>query len=123
MIVEIDKQEKYTLVSIKDQKLTSQNAPDLKSQFTVIHGEGEKNIILDLGNVEYCDSSGLSAILQGNRFCKSSSGTFVISGVKETVQKIIAISQLDKVLSITPTVSEAVDLVHMDEVERDLMNE
>jgi len=123
MVLNIDKQDKFTLVTIQEQKLTSQNAPELKSQFTVLHGEGVKNIVLDLKNVEYCDSSGLSAILQGNRFCKSSNGSFVICSVNDTVQKIISISQLDKVLSITPTSNEAIDMVIMDEVERDLMNE
>jgi hypothetical protein len=38
------------------------------------------------------------------------------------VEKLITISQLDSVLKITPTVNEAVDLVYMEEVERDLEN-
>jgi anti-sigma B factor antagonist len=123
MNISATKKDKYTLVKVDEEKLVSLNAPDLKSQFVVIHGQGERNIILDLSGVNYCDSSGLSAILVGNRFCKSVNGSFILSGVRDTVMKIISISQLDKVLVITPTVDEAVDLVYMDEVERDLMNE
>jgi anti-sigma B factor antagonist len=123
MNITATKKDKYTLIKITDTKLTSLNAPDLKSQFVVVHGEGERNIIVDMGDVTYSDSSGLSAILTGNRLCRESNGTFVLAEVKESVLKIISISQLDKVLTITPTVSEAADLVYMDEVERDLMNE
>jgi anti-sigma B factor antagonist len=117
------KEEKYTLVRPEEKKLTSQNAPELKSLFVVLHSEGIRNIVIDLGAVEYADSSGLSAILVGNRFCKGLNGTFVLASVTDPVMKIISISQLDRVLNITPTVNEAVDMVHMDEVERDLMNE
>lgn len=117
------KQDKYTLIKPNEHRLTSQNAPELKSLFVVLHSEGIKNIVIDLGAVEYTDSSGLSAILVGNRFCKGLNGTFVIASVTDSVMKIINISQLDRVLNITPTVAEAVDMIYMDEVERDLMNE
>ena len=123
MNITTTKKDKYTLVKLTDTKLTSLNAPDLKSQFVVIHGQGERNVVVDLSEIEYSDSSGLSAILVGNRLCKTANGTFIIACVKDAVMKIISISQLDKVLTITPTVDEAVDLVYMDEVERDLMNE
>jgi anti-sigma B factor antagonist len=117
------KKDKYTLVNVNESRLTSQTAPELKSLFVVLHSEGVRNIIIDISAVEYADSSGLSAILVGNRFCKGLNGTFVIAAVTESVMKIINISQLDRVLNITPTVKEAVDMVYMDEVERDLMNE
>jgi len=40
--------------------------------------------------------------------------------LQDSVSKLISISQLDSVLKITPTLNEAVDLVYMDEVERDI---
>ena len=44
----------------------------------------------------------------------------MLCGLQPTVEKLITISQLDSVLKITPTQSEAVALVYMDEAERDL---
>ena len=46
----------------------------------------------------YCDSSGLSAILLGNRLCKDAGGKFIIASLKPNVQKLIEISQLNSVL-------------------------
>lgn len=123
MFPTVIKEEKYTLVKINESRLTSMNAPELKSQFVMLNAEGIKNIIVDLSTVEYCDSSGLSAILVGNRLCRGANGSFVITHLQDGVIKIISISQLDRVLSITPSVEEAVDLVFMEEVERDLLNE
>jgi len=73
----------------------------------LIAGNGEKNIVLDLSNCRYCDSSGLSAILVANRLCKNANGTFVLSGLQTAVERLITISQLDTVLNITNSIGEA----------------
>jgi anti-anti-sigma factor len=119
----IAKEEKYTLVTIETEKLDTQVAPGLKTDLVVLKSEGVKNIIIDLSNTRYCDSSGLSAILIANRLCKESGGTFVICGVQDPVMKLISISQLDSILNITPTAQEAIDFIFMDEIEKDLNQE
>ena len=115
----IDKQEKYTIVTVTAPKLDAQIAPGLKTDLVVLKSEGTKNMIIDLSETRYCDSSGLSAILIANRLCKEAHGTLVICGIQESVMKLITISQLDSVLNITPTLAEAIDFIFMDEIERD----
>jgi anti-anti-sigma factor len=61
----IDKQEKYSLLRLHEEKLDSSVAPGLKSELITLHAEGVKNIVLDLAEVKYTDSSGLSALLVG----------------------------------------------------------
>ncbi len=120
MNLSIDKKDKYSLLTIEDEKLNTLNAPDLKSEFVRLNTDGIRNFILDLENVTFVDSSGLSAILTANRLCKNSNGTLVLSGLQENVQKLIKISQLENILNIVPTVQEAIDFVLMEEVERDM---
>lgn len=115
--------DKYTIVSLISEKLDGTISPSLKSEFVMVNAGGAKNIIFDLGKTRYCDSSGLSAILVGNRICKNAGGSFVICGVQDTVKKLISISQLDSILCITPTITEAHDHVIMDEMERNLKKE
>ena len=114
----LDKNEKYVVVKLHEQKLNTLIAAELKSELLLLNTQGYNNIILDLSESIYCDSSGLSAILVGNRLCRNSNGSFVISGLSETVKKLIQISQLDKVLNITSDALEAVEYVLMDEPER-----
>jgi anti-anti-sigma regulatory factor len=52
--------------------------------------------------------------------CRDANGSCVITGLQDSVKKLITLSQLETVLKITPTVNEAVDLVYMEEVEREL---
>lgn len=114
----IDKQEKYVVFKLHEQKLNTLIAAELKSELLLLNTQGYNNIILDLTESLYCDSSGLSAILVGNRLCRNSSGAFVITGLSEAVRKLIQISQLDQVLVITATLAEAIEFVLSDEVER-----
>ncbi len=111
MDFKIEKRGNYTLIQVLDEKLDTHIAPNLKSELVLISGNGEKNIILDLSNSRYCDSSGLSAILVANRLCKNAKGTFVLTGLNEAVERLITISQLDTVLNIVGSVDEAVKIV------------
>jgi len=111
MEFKIEKLENYTLIQVNEEKLDTHIAPTLKSELVLISGNGEKNILLDLENVRYCDSSGLSAILVANRLCKNANGTFVLTGLNEAVERLITISQLDTVLNISNTVEEGIELI------------
>jgi anti-anti-sigma factor len=112
MEFKIEKLDKYTQIEVMIDKLDTHIAPSLKSELVLIAGNGEKNIILDLSNCRYCDSSGLSAILVANRLCKNANGTFVLSGLQTAVERLITISQLDTVLNITNTVDEAAGIIN-----------
>ncbi len=116
----VDKQEKYTLLQLNESKLDTHLAPQLKSEFVTLHAEGVKNIILDMSEVKYTDSSGLSALLVGNRTFQQNDGFFVLATLSEHVMKLIKISQLDGVLNIMPTVEEAIDATFMNDIEKDL---
>ncbi|PLX16563.1 MAG: anti-anti-sigma factor, partial [Salinivirgaceae bacterium] len=100
MDFKIEKKDKYTEIQVMVDKLDTHIAPSLKSELVLIAGNGEKNIILDLSNARYCDSSGLSAILVANRLCKNANGVFILSGLQTAVERLITISQLDTVLNI-----------------------
>ncbi len=107
MNFQIDKTDKYAVIKVQVEKLDSNIAPSLKSELVVLNTDGVKNIIIDLTLTRYCDSSGLSAILVANRLCRNSQGTFVLTGLQEAVKKLISISQLDSILTITNSISEA----------------
>jgi anti-sigma B factor antagonist len=115
-----EKTEHYTILRVLAEKLDSTVAPDLKSELLLLNKDGISNIILDLTQTRYCDSSGLSSVLVGNRLCKNDNGSLVLVGLQPSIRKLITISQLDPVLQIVPTVSEAIDILFMESIEKDL---
>lgn len=115
MAFEIRNSGNYTLVKVDSDRLDTNNAPDLKSKLVVINSEGEKNIVLDLSSCNYCDSSGLRAVLVANRLCEDAIGTFILCGLQADVENLVKISMLHTVLLITKTVEEAENLLEKKE--------
>ena len=76
----IEKAEKHSILTLEEEKLDSTISPDIKSVFQQIYMEGPRNIIVDLSHVKYSDSSGLSALLVGNRIFTDQQGAFVLAG-------------------------------------------
>lgn len=116
----LDKTERYTIFKLEEENLNSVLAPDLKSEFVLLSNEGVRNLILDMSDVKYVDSSGLSAILTANRLWKSL-GCFVLTNVNHpAVKKLIEISRLESILTLISTIDESIDYVFMEDIEKEL---
>lgn len=113
-------EDRYTVVLPKEEKLDSRISPQLKGEFIQLNAQGTQNIVLNLSEVKYVDSSGLSAILTANRLCSGAGGVLVISNVNPHVEKLIKISHLDSVLHVLPTEEEARDAIYMMELEKEV---
>ncbi len=115
MEFEIHKSTNHTLVKVKASRLDTNNAPDLKSELVGINNHGERNIVLDLSDCDYCDSSGLRAVLVANRLCEDAIGTFILCGLQPDVESLVKISMLHTVLIITKTADQAKGLLETKE--------
>ncbi|MBS9523171.1 STAS domain-containing protein [Litoribacter ruber] len=112
----VDKKEQYVVFTPHEEKLDSALSPVLKSELLTVHAEGYRNMILDMSEVKYADSSGLSALLVGNRAFNEDGGIFVISNPQEHVMKLIKISMLDKVLNVADSHEEAAEAIFIHEI-------
>ena len=103
----VDKETNYSCIKVVRDRLDSFIAPELKAELVMVSSKGATNIILDLKDCDYCDSSGLSAILVGNRLCEEAEGIFVICNLSQAVDKMIRMAMLDSILHIAPDLDEA----------------
>ena len=111
----------FATIKLLDEKLDSRNAADLKKELLfLVEAEGTRSTILNMAEVSYADSSGLSALLMGNRACRSVEGLLVVCGLNEHVQKLVNISKLNEVLTILPTEEEAREAIFMHVLESDI---
>lgn len=106
MAINTEKKDGYSLIKVSEEKLDTLVAPDLKSEFVVLEKSGEDFVIVDLTDAKYCDSSGLSALLVGNRLLKSKGG-LILFGLQPNVRKLVEISQLHTVLNIAEDLETA----------------
>lgn len=108
----IERKEEYAILTLEEENLNSVKAPDLKSEFYLLKNMGISNLILNLEKVKYVDSSGLSAILTGNRLWEEDGQHFILTGIiHPSVNMLINISRLDSIFSIAKTINEAEKLI------------
>ncbi len=119
----IDKQAKYVIVQPHEEKIDAALAPDLKTLFINLAADDSKNFILNMIDVKYVDSSGLSAVLFGNRLANEQKGSFVLANIGDHVMKLIRISQLDRVLDIYSSTELGIDAVLLNDTEKNLKSE
>lgn len=99
-------------LSLDTDKLDSKIAPDLKSQVILLANEGENGpLVIDLGNIMFADSSGLSALLLAHRLYREAGVALILCNLSDRVEKLLEISQLTNVFTIVPSRDEAVKLL------------
>lgn len=108
MNFEIKRIDGVTIFKLNEKRLDTNISGLVKGEFTLLlKVEGVNKLVLDLSDVETCDSSGLSAILVANRIINTTGGSMRIASPSEKVYSLIRITQLDRVLPVCETVEEA----------------
>ncbi|HVN47559.1 MAG TPA: STAS domain-containing protein [Bacteroidota bacterium] len=94
-----------TILKLQGKKLDASIAPDLKGEILVLCKA--KKLIIDLTAVEFCDSSGLSALLLAERKMRETGGTVQLVGVQKKVLSLMKISHLDQTFHMFDTLAKA----------------
>ena len=123
MKVKIDTKEKFYVLTLNEPIFTAILAADLAQLATKFLQERIKNLVLNLSEVESIEDAAAEelTVLQQQFYEKSAS--FVICGVKPAVEQKLEQLELMEVMNITPTESEAWDIVQMEEIERELLDD
>src|ERR1700709_1940974 len=116
----VDKHEKYILLKLNESKLNSLVTPQLKSELILINAEGQRNIILDLSPIKSADSSRSSRLPIRHRLCKNAEGSFILTGLNDSVSRLVTMIQLDHTRKMGRTIEHVVDLIFMEEIEKEL---
>jgi anti-sigma B factor antagonist len=64
-------------------------------------------VIVDLGDLGFIDSSGLSALVAGFHAARSAGGTLVVANPAGIVRRLLELTNLDTALDVRPSVEDA----------------
>ena len=84
------------VVRILDKRLDARAAPDLKRQIAGLIGDGHLPIALNLGVVEFIDSSGLGTLVSILKQI-GDGGDLAIASARETITTMFKLTRLDRV--------------------------
>ena len=88
-------------------RLNMVTAASLKEVVTTAIETGTPQIVVDLIDVDFMDSSGLGALVSGLKSARQAGGDLRIAGASEQVRMVLTLTNLDRVLAMHGTVEEA----------------
>lgn len=81
--------------------------PTLRSLFRSKLNERCPALIVDVSAVDFIDSTGLATLIEYHRDASAHGGIFTLAGTNPNLKAIFDVVQIEKVLAIFPTVTEA----------------
>lgn len=76
------------------------NVSELKKALFSVTDGSNPSVIVDMKNVNYMDSSGIGALVAGQKKMKAHSGKFALMNIHEDVLNILKLATLDKFFTI-----------------------
>ena len=121
MKVKIDTKEKMHVITVEEGKLAANMAEDFKNILLNYFNAPVKNVIVNLENIEEMDVSSAELLIETQQSFYESSHSLVFCNLKPAVEKFLDDQELLELMNVTPTESEAWDIVQMEEIERELL--
>ncbi|WP_140937771.1 STAS domain-containing protein [Sphingobacterium lumbrici] len=119
----IDKHERYVVIEPLTKLLNGEVAAFLKGEFMLRNTSGQRNIVLDLSNVEESDGDGIRVGLLAQRLCNAVGGMFILTGVCLQIEDFLRMAGLERNFTIVKSISKAEDLIFGNEIQRELRGE
>src|SRR3569623_1028703 len=83
-------------------------APEFKQQLLEVIGQGGKEVVVDISNTTFIDSTTLGVLVGGVKRLRSNDGQLSLVCSDRNITKIFEITGLDRVFTIYPTRDDAV---------------
>jgi anti-anti-sigma factor len=122
MEVKIDTKEKFHVITLNEPILAANLAADLSQLATNFLQEEIRSVVLKLENVDEIDEDAAESLVKLQQSFYEQNASFVICNVKPSVEEQLDEIELLELMNITPTESEAWDIVQMEEIERELLD-
>jgi len=121
MDVKINTKEKFHVITILDENLSANMTADISNKLLPLMQNVVKNIVLKMENVKTIDVEAAETLAQVQQSFYEQNASFVICDLRKEVEDELDKRELLGILNITPSESEAWDIVQMEEIERELL--
>jgi anti-anti-sigma factor len=121
MEFKIDTKEKFHAITIKEGNFTANMTEDLASRLLPLIQQDVKNVVLILKDTKNMDVAAAESLLKLQQSFYDQQASFVICELQPEVEDALDKNGLLELMNVTPTESEAWDIVQMEEIERELL--
>lgn len=118
-----DAKTNYTLIQTEQGSLNAKMAAELRQKVDSLLEEGRKNFIIDLKNQQEIELEADSILIEMHHQLYENGHSLVFINLQEGVLQSMKKEQLHLSLNLSPTLIEAIDIISMEILERDILNE
>ncbi|PKG56753.1 anti-sigma factor antagonist [Shewanella sp. Choline-02u-19] len=95
----------YTIIQVNEGRFDAKLAPAFREQIALIKGNIREQLVLDLGQVRFMDSSGLGAVMGAYKMLSNIKISIV--NPQKTVIDLLKLTRMDKLILSHPTIEDA----------------
>lgn len=107
MEIKTELTEGITVLFVKEDRLDANNSEELKVELRQLFELGKKDIIIDLKETLFIDSSGLGVLVSGYKNASILHGSLKLSSLQSQVKSMFELTRLHRVFDIFVTVDDA----------------
>lgn len=121
-MVKIDTKEKFHVITLSEPHLSATMTEELSDRLLSYLQSTNKNIVLNLKELQSLDNISAETLVKVQQKFYENNASFVICDLQPLVEDFFDRQELLEMMNITPTESEAGDIVQMEEIERELLD-
>jgi anti-anti-sigma regulatory factor len=122
MHVKTDTKEKFHAIRVLEPALTASMTAELEATLLPYLQNDVKSVVLILEEVGNVELTAAEKLVQVQQQFYENDASFVICSLKKEVESFLDENELLELMNVTPTESEAWDIVQMEEIERELLD-
>jgi anti-anti-sigma regulatory factor len=119
MKVKIDTKEKFHVITIEETELSANMTGELTQTFLSFLDRTPKNLVINFAMVEKIDITAADALLTVQQRFYDSNSSLVVCNLRPEIETYLDEKELLELMNVTPTESEAGDIIHLEEIERE----
>jgi len=123
MKVKTNTKEKFHVVTLPGPSISASMTEALGECLLPYLQNDVKNVVLSLKDIETVDNAAAEKLVYIQQKFYENNASFVVCEVQPQVENFLDQGELLEMMNVTPTESEAWDIVQMEEIERELLDE
>jgi len=121
MEVKTDTKEKFHVIRVETSNLSANMAAELNRQLLELLKDNTKNVVVNLNGIITIEEEAAETLVRTQQKFYEDGASFVICELQNGVEAFLDEKKLLELMNVTPTESEAYDIVQMEEIERELL--
>jgi anti-sigma B factor antagonist len=98
-----------TIISVHEERVDAHNSGELKTEMNRLFEAGTKDLLIDLKEVRFIDSSGLGVLVSGFKNASTHQGSIKLCSLQTQVKSMFELTRLQRVFDIYQTIDEALE--------------